>query len=101
MTEKKGGDEPHQHGWSHRQVQETSKVQRRPQNVVPGSGHHALSFWRVQLTRPNMEGIEAVIVLAQDPSICKAPSRCSAGAKRESEAAATSYVGETCCYNTI
>lgn len=27
--------------------------------------------------------------------------RCSAGAKRESEAAATSYVGETCCYNTI
>ena len=78
-----------------------AKYNDDPKNVVPGTGHHALSFWRVQLTRPNMEGIEAVIVLAQDPSICKAPSRCSAGAKRESEAAATSYVGETCCYNTI
>ena len=51
-----------------------AKYNDDPKNVVPGTGHHTSSFWRVQLTRPNMEGIEAVIVLAQDPSICKAPS---------------------------
>ena len=82
MTEQKGGDEPHQHGWSHRQVQETSKVQRRPQNVVPGTGLNALSFWRVQLIRPKEEGLDAVIVLAHDPSIGKAPIPAAAQAQK-------------------
>jgi len=59
-----------------------AKYNDDPKNVVPGTGHHTSSFWRVQLTRPNMEGIQAVIVLAHDPSIGKAPIPAAAPAQK-------------------
>lgn len=59
-----------------------AKYNDDPKNVVPGTGHHTSSFWRVQLTRPNMEGIQAVLVLAHDPSIGKAPFPAAAQAQK-------------------
>jgi len=59
-----------------------AKYNDDPKNVVPGTGHHTSSCWRVQLTRPNMEGIQAVIVLAHDPSIGKAPFPSAAQAQK-------------------